>query len=111
MLELITAIPQNAEADRLRNPKDAQRLAEEKCTDLDKARVLAETKAEGERKRADKEREMRLAAEGNAEKKVECERKRADEEREMRLAAEAKAESLEREMREMRAKLKMQEIV
>jgi len=60
VLELITAIPQNAEADRLCNPKDAQRLAEEKCADLDKARALAEKKAEGERKRADKEREMRL---------------------------------------------------
>jgi hypothetical protein len=39
---------------------------------------LAEKKAEGERKRADKEREMHLAAEGIAEKKMECERKRAD---------------------------------
>jgi len=42
---------------------------------------------------------------------MECERKRADEERDMRLAAEQKAESLEREMREMRAKLKMQGIM
>jgi hypothetical protein len=37
VLELITAIPQNAEADRLRNLKDAQRLTEEKYADLDKA--------------------------------------------------------------------------
>jgi hypothetical protein len=134
VLELIMAIPQNAEADRLRNLKDAQRLRK-KCADLDKARALVEKKAEGEkrvekeremclvaegnaekkveceRKRADEEKGMPLAVEGNAEKKMECERKRADEERKMCLAAEAKVDSLEREMSEMRAKLKMQEIM
>ena len=44
-------------------------------------------------------------------KRADEERERADEERDMRLAVDQKAELLEREMRKMRAKLKMQRIM
>jgi dTMP kinase len=91
--QLIVLILQMTEEQRLRNPEEARRLAEERAAVLDMARAQAE-------KKADEERKMRLAAEEQADeerKKADEERKKADEERSKRL-------TLENELQQMREK-------